>query len=151
METSYRYYEEKDFNDFREMVFCLYEEDPDGQIIDEEKIRKTVNESKTYPEKLRIVMICADGTTIGYSLICFTWSNEYGGDILNIDELYIRKEYRNNSMASGFINHQMWAHENVVAIAVETTPSNAAAGRLYHRLGFKDSPNDHLIFTRDHS
>jgi len=144
MDVTYRDFEERDFGELREMVFCLYNEDPEGLAISDEKIAGTIRESEEFPEKLRIVMICADEKVIGYCLMVFYWSNEYGGDILNIDELYIRKEYRNAGIASDFIRRQTRAYENVVAVAVEATPSNDAAGRLYSRLGFEPSPNTHL-------
>ena len=143
--VSYREYEEKDFADLVAMMACLYEEDPEGEAISDDKIRKTVGEYFTNPEKLRIVMICADGAAIGYSLLVFFWSNEYGGDILHIDELYITKEYRNNRVASDFIGHLPEIYKNAVAVAVEVTPSNSAAAGLYERLGFEPSPNRHLL------
>jgi len=148
MNVTYRDFEEKDFGALKGMVFSLYGEDPEGQTISEAKIRKTADESLARPEKLRIAMICADGAAIGYSLICFVWSNEYGGDILNIDELYIQKEYRNRRIASDFIKRQMDAR-GAVAIAVEATPSNSAAARFYGRLGFKASPNNHMLRLPD--
>ena len=156
----YRDYEEKHFRDFSEMVFCLYGEDPEGEAISEEKIRRTVRESMERPEKLRIVLICAGGedeagdaavttganaAVVGYSILVFYWSNEYGGDIVNIDELYIKKEFRKGGIASNFIKCQMGAYKNTRAIAIETTPSNEAAASLYKKLGFKASPNDHMI------
>ena len=145
MNVSYRDFEEKDFGAFREMVFCLYEEDPEGQPIDDEKLRKTIGESLAHPEKIRIIMIRADDVVAGYGILVFYWSNEYGGDILNIDELYIKKEYRGNRVASDFIKNQIDTNKNIVAVAVETTSSNSAAAKLYMQLGFKASPNYHLV------
>ena len=145
MNVGYRNFEARDFGDLSAMMYCLYEEDPEGQAIDDAKIENTVLECAVNPEKLRIVMICADETIAGYGIICFVWSNEYGGDILTIDELYIKKEYRNRRLASDFIRHHMSAYKNAAAIAVETTPSNKAAARLYGSLGFAPSQNNHLV------
>ena len=144
MNVGYREYEERDFAVLSEMIFYLYEEDPEGEQISEEKIRRTISESAARPEKLRIIMICVDEEVIGYSIVCFIWSNEYGGDILNIDELYIHEGYRNNRIATDFIEYQIHT-SNAIAIAAETTPSNESAARLYERLGFEPSPNGHLI------
>ena len=140
-------YEEKDFDDLREMMFCLYEEDPEGLPISGRKIENTIAESLAHPEKTRITMIRADGSNVGYSVIIFSWSNEYGGDIIGIDELYIKKGYRNKGIASDFIRRQMSAYpdKNIVAINVETTSSNKAAERFYQRLGFERSPNTHWV------
>ena len=144
MNVNYRDFEECDFDDFKDMVFGLYQEDPEGLPIDEEKIRKTVCENRVHPEKLNIVLICADGQTAGYAILVFFWSNEYGGNITVIDELYIKKEYRGKQIAADFIKYQS-ARENAVALEVETTASNHAAMRLYKRLGFEVSENDRLI------
>jgi ribosomal protein S18 acetylase RimI-like enzyme len=152
MDVEYRHFEEKDFDAFRDMVFCLYDEDPEGLPISEEKIRRTADECIAHPDNLRIVLICAeetagaaDGAVAGYGIVVFFWSNEYGGDIAAIDELYVKKEYRNKQVATDFIKHQMGAYENAVALEVETTESNREAMKLYSRLGFKASQNNRLI------
>jgi len=145
MKATYRDFEEEDFGELRGMVFCLYAEDPEGLPIDDAKIAKTINESRTYPDKLRILVIRADEAVVGYSILVFCWSNEYGGDILCIDELYIKKEFRGNRLAADFIDYLVNTCINVVAISVEATPSNEAAVRLYKRLGFEESQNDHLV------
>ena len=138
-------YEEKDYDDLREMMYCLYEEDPEGLPITDLKIKNTIAESLARPEKIRIVMIRDEGANIGYGLLVFFWSNEYGGDVIDIDELFIKKEYRNRRIATDFIRSQISAGKTAVAVQVEATKSNSAAERLYKRLGFEQSPNTHLI------
>ena len=145
MNVTYRDYEENDFGVLCGMVYSLYKEDPEGQPFNTGNVNLTICESLDFPEKLRIVMICADEEVIGYCILVFFWSNEYGGDILCIDEMYIRAEYRNNNIASGFIENFMNAGGRFAAIAVETTPSNSDAARLYERLGFEASLNNHMI------
>ena len=145
MNVTYRDYEEDDFYHLCEMVFSLYKEDPEGEPISADKINLTICESLDFPEKLRIVMICADEEVIGYCILCFYWSNEYGGDILNIDEIYVKQEYRNNGIAADFIKGLLEVSSNVVAVAAETTPSNSEALKLYERLGFSVSGNKHLV------
>ena len=145
MKVTYRDFEDKDFGELRDMIFRLYAEDPEGQPIDYAKIAKTVRESTAHPEKLRIIIILADETVAGYGMLVFCWSNEYGGDILCIDELYIKEEYRGSRLASAFVGYLSGAYENVVAISAEATPSNEAALKLYNRLGFEASRNNHLI------
>ena len=148
---TYRDFEESDYSDLREMMFCLYEEDPEGEPITDEKIRKTIAESKARPEKVRLVMICEDGEdgedgrNAGYCILVYFWSNEYGGDSVVIDELYIKEKYRNRGIGSDFIKRQLADNERAVSLQIESTPSNSAAARLYERLGFEPSPNNHLI------
>ncbi len=138
-------YQEKDFVDLREMIFALYAEDPSGSEMTDEKIENTVREIAAHTEKARIMMIRTEGENIGYSIIVMFWSNERGGDIIHIDELYVKKEYRNKRAASSFIEWLIESYTNAVAFALETTPSNSAASRLYHRLGFEPTINSHWI------
>ena len=145
MNVSYNDFEEKDSGDLRDMMFRLYEEDPEGEPITDEKIRKTINECKNCPEKVRLIMLSADGRNIGYCILVYFWSNEYGGDAAVIDELYIMEEYRNQGIGTAFIKHLMNGNKNAVSLEVESTPSNKAAARLYKRLGFKKSENDHMV------
>jgi ribosomal protein S18 acetylase RimI-like enzyme len=149
MDLTFRDFEEKDFGDLREMMFCLYEEDPEGVPITEAKIKKTVAESEMHPDKLRIVMLSADGVNIGYCIIVFFWSNEYGGNAVVIDELYVKKEYRNKGIASKFILSRFDAYDDVVSLKIESTPSNEAGARLYERLGFVLSENHHLLLIAE--
>jgi len=145
MNLTFKAYEEKDFNDLKEMVFGLYEEDPEGLPITADKIQNTIREMALHPEKIQIIMIQRGGAVIGYSILVFSWSNEYGGDIVDIDELYIKKDCRNKQAASDFIKSRMTAYKNAVSLRLETTPSNADAERLYKRLGFEPSQNNYMI------
>ena len=147
MNFTFKEYETTDFDDLKEMIFSLYAEDPAGEPISEEKIRNTVRESAARPEKIRIVMIRADGINIGYSILVFYWSNEYGGDVIHMDELFVKEAYRNRKAASNFVEHIKTVYTNAAALQLETTPENAAAARLYKRLGFALSQNSHMILS----
>lgn len=147
MKITYKDFEEQDFDDFKEMAFCLYDEDPEGLPLDDEKIRKTVGEYTAHPEKLKIIVILDGSSAVGYGILVFYWSNEYGGNVVVFDELYIKKPYRNKQIASDFIKHQISLHEDAAAFELETTPSNGAAIRLYERLGFELSDNKRLLYV----
>jgi len=149
MDIGYRDFEKKDFAELREMMFSLYTEDPEGQALSDAKIKKTIDEIAAHPEKLRVVMLKDGEAHAGYAILVFYWSNEYGGNILNIDELYIKKEYRGKGLASGFFRYLAGAYKDIAALAVETTPSNEIALSLYGRLGFEVSPNKHLLLRND--
>jgi len=138
-------YAEKDRGEFTEMVFALYDEDPTGMPITEDKIIKTINESVCGSEKVQIVMIRNGVENIGYGIITFSWSNEYGGIVVNIDELYIKKGFRNNNAGSSFIEHLQDTYKNAAMLTLEVTPENKDALRLYNRLGFEVSGNTHLL------
>ncbi|MGE7623859.1 GNAT family N-acetyltransferase [Viridibacillus sp. NPDC096237] len=83
---------------------------------------------------------------IGYSILVYFWSNEYGGNILFIDELHIKEKSRNKGIGAYFLNC-MEKMDNIVALQLETNPSNKKVFDYYTRLGFEVLGNTQLIKT----
>ena len=81
---------------------------------------------------------------IGYALLISFWSNELGGEVCTVDELYVAPAARNcghggslfTLLSSGELSI---SNTPIVALTIETTPSNAPARRLYERHGFSGS------------
>lgn len=144
MDTEYRLYENGDYDDLLEMIVSLYREDPEGEPVDEEKINRTIREYRKNPEKISIYMLKRNQENLGYAILVFFWSNEYGGNIITIDEIYVREGHRSKGLAAGFFSF-LEKMENKVALQLESTPSNQKALTYYKRLGFVPSQNTHLI------
>lgn len=144
MDIEFRKYSNDDYIKLLEMITALYDEDPEGQQMDEFKVNVTINEYKKNPQKLDIIMFAKGNKIIGYSILVYYWSNEYGGNILNIDELYVKKEFRNQGIGTYFFSF-IEKMNNIVAYQLETTPPNKRALNYYEQLGFKRSKNAHLI------
>lgn len=144
MNTEFQLYREKDYTDLLEMMISLYQEDPEGEPINEVKIKRTIAESSKNPDKVIIYMVQRDGKNIGYAILVFFWSNEYGGNIVTIDELYVKEEYRSQGIGTEFFSF-VERMDNKAALQLETTPSNQRAFDYYKRLGFIPSANTHLI------
>lgn len=149
MDIVIRDYEDHDYSEFVGMVNALYREDPEGKPMELSKVAATVNEYKNHPEKIRIVLLLKKNEVIGYSILVHFWSNEYGGNILVVDELYIKEKYRNAGIGSYFIK-QLEESGDCAAIQLETTPSNERACHYYRRLGFEVSENTHLVKVKSY-
>jgi predicted GNAT family acetyltransferase len=79
------------------------------------------------------------GQVSGYALLIGFWSNELGGEICEVDELYVVPGHRNrgygSSLFAAIALGDLWPRSKA-AIVLGVTPGNAAARRLYERLGF---------------
>jgi len=144
MNTEFKLYHENDYKDLQQMIFSLYNEDPEGEPINEYKINQTIQEFQKNPYKINIYLFKNNNKNIGYAILVFFWSNEYGGNLLTIDELYILEKYRNKGVATEFMSF-IENIENIVALQIETTPSNRRSFEYYKRLGYKSNQNSHLI------
>lgn len=145
MMIKFEVWSKNDEKDISNLMNNLYHEDPTGKPISLEKIELTFKTLRSQPARGKILTIKNDNEIIGYSILINFWSNEFGGNILMLDELYIKPEYRSQGIGSTFINYLIKTMpENSVAIQLEVTPNNILAKKLYKRLGFSDYEN-HLL------
>src|SRR5690606_2196996 len=81
----------------------------------------------------------------GYALLCSFWSNELGGEVCIIDELYVAPAARGRGVATalvtGLLRRELPWFERAVSVELEVTPGNARARALYERLGFSAYEN----------
>ena len=78
----------------------------------------------------------ADGQTVGYGVLAYTHSQEAGGKVVWIEEIYVKKEYRGCGIGSEFLE---FVKKSIPArrYRLETEPENDRAAALYRRHGFE--------------
>src|SRR5262249_51146156 len=115
-----------------------------------DRIRNTLTELRANPVRGRIAVLELDGCVEGYAFLIAYWSNELGGEICNIDEIYVRPDQRGRGYGRALVQ-ALVAGNSVwpgcpAAIALEVNPTNERARALYSRLGFTQSPNRQMLF-----
>ena len=136
----------EDMPEFEKMGLSLYREDPTGQRMSRRKIRRTAAELSTHPDKGAITIMRLGGTIVGYAVVIYFWSNEYGGDIAHIDELYVRPQWRNRGVGASCIEQVTRAKgKKLKGIRLEVTPGNRRAFAFYSRHGFRPAKNRHMF------
>lgn len=147
MDVIYRQFSVGDKKILTEMIFALYHEDPEGEPISMGKIDKTIHELSEFPEKGRIIIFEHNRTPVGYSILINYWSNEYGGTVLAVDELYVRPEWRRTGVASAFIQDIILQNKHgIAAIMLDVMPANRIARRFYEQCGFTLSERNSFIY-----
>ena len=87
-----------------------------------------------------------ENKTAGYALLAKTFSQEAGGMVLWIEELYIMPEYRCRGLGHEFFSYlKDNLCNNVKRLRLEAESSNTKAISLYKRLGFEDLPYSQMI------
>lgn len=79
-----------------------------------------------------------EGNLAGYGLISKTFSQEAGGYVYWLEELYILEEYRSKGLGSEFFTYvEEHKEEGVTRFRLEVEEDNTRAVALYERLGYK--------------
>ncbi|MCA1803106.1 MAG: GNAT family N-acetyltransferase [Rhodothermaceae bacterium] len=142
MNIRFRPYRPDDSPVLERYISDLYAGDISGKPMTADKIRNTIAMLTARPDLGSILMIENGEDVVGYAILINFWSNEYGGIMLNIDELYIAPGHRGKGFASALISHLAQSrYNNAVALQLEVSPKNHAARRLYNSLGFTPHPN----------
>ncbi len=148
MKINFELYKSEDYSELKDMILGLYSEDPPSVPMAEEKILKTVKELANHRDKGQIILFRVNNKTAGYGIIIFFWSNEYGGNIIYIDELFVKEEWRSKKIGTSFFNYLLENFKDkAVALKLEVTPRNVRARKYYENMGFKETRNVHLLKT----
>jgi GNAT superfamily N-acetyltransferase len=131
------------------MIMYLYQDDPDGKHMTEQKIQLTFEMLERHPDYGRILVFEQKGQIIGYAILINFWSNEYGGIVVTIDELFVISAFRNRGIGRAFISHLIATrYGSFVALKLEVLPYNTRALKLYQSLGFTQADRHHLVYSR---
>ncbi len=86
-----------------------------------------------------IYLIGPGRAPLGYIILTFGWSVEFGGMDGFVDEIYIRPAVRGRGIASEVLHDlpKALAEAGVTALHLEVDRTNDAAQKLYLRSGFK--------------
>lgn len=88
-----------------------------------------------------------DGENVGYALLTSYWSNEDGGNVIVLDELYIAPNNRNKGYGKIFMQWIEDAFKNdAVSITLEVLTTNIRACELYSKIGYK--PDGFITYTK---
>jgi ribosomal protein S18 acetylase RimI-like enzyme len=119
---------------------ALYVEDPTPEQPQptEASVRRTLAALRAEPLRGRAVVLDVGGEVCGHAFLIAFWSNELGGDVCTIDELYVAPHARGAGHATSLIEDLARGrlYPRAVALQLEVTPQNVRALALYRRLGF---------------
>jgi GNAT superfamily N-acetyltransferase len=123
-----------------DLCLALNREDPGPYPVDAAQVRRTLAALRREPLRGRAVVLDVEGGVAGYALLVSFWSNELGGEVCEVDELYVRPALRSRGHGSALFDAiesgALW-DAGAVGIALGVTDGNARARALYERLGFR--------------
>ena len=124
-------------NDVAAMMRRLYEEDRGDFEVDHSRFPSGIEHLIAHPSVGRIVLFLEGIELKGYALPVPYWSNEFGGTLLFVDELFVAPEFRSRGIGHSFFNFvEQERPFGPVALGLAVNPGNNRARRLYESLAF---------------
>ena len=126
-----------------EMIFALYSAGDGMERMTHEKIKSTINHYKNNTSGGTIYIFYKNADTAGYAIVNSFWSNEYGGWVAFLDELFVCEEFRSLGIGASFLKF-LDGNKKYKSIFLEVYPENHSAYNFYRRQGFEISKSDLL-------
>ncbi len=85
---------------------------------------------------------------IGYGMLAKSYSTEFGGECIWIEDIFIEPEYRGRGLGTKFLRYVKEFYPDKI-LRLEAEHENSKALAVYKNLGFKELPYLELVFTRE--
>ena len=130
----------------RDMMAALYAEDAPASGNAPRSFSITISHLLDHPDRGRIDLFVEGSEVIGYALLIPYWSNEFGGTIVFVDELYVVPRSRGRGVGRGlFAMIEGERPYGAVAVFLEVSSTNHRARKLYESLGLTERTNSVLV------
>lgn len=131
---------------YLEITEIFFNSDAVLHPISEENRLRTWDELMRSSEYTECYFAEVDGTAAGYMLLAYTFSQEAGGKVCWIEELFVLEEYRNRGIGKEFLD---FIKNNIEPqcrrIRLEVEDYNTGAKKLYASKGFTMFPYEQMI------
>ncbi len=146
---AYRPIRETDREEYLQMAAAFYATDAVIRPIPQEHMQATFAELMCSDTYAAAYILEENGETVGYALLAKTFSQEAGGLVVWVEELYVKPPYRGRGIGSQFLRNLIAEPPaGTKRIRLEVEKENEAAVRLYHSLGFDWLAYDQMVLEK---
>lgn len=136
-----------DKKEYIEMTKEFYTSEAVLHSIPQEYIETTFDNLVNNTPYAKGYMIEYNGEIAGYALLAITYSNEVGGKVVWIEEIFIKEEFRGKGIGKNVFGQIKELNKDAKRFRLEVTKENLGAIRLYENLGYENL--DYLQMTID--
>lgn len=134
-----RDFTESDYEKYIIYAKAFYASDAVAHDIDPKHFHQTFHLILQKSPLVRGLVYELDGEVAGYMLLSFMYSNEFGGIVVLLEEIYIDPRYRGQGIGKQFFAFADAEYkDSAVCFRLEVARNNAKAIELYQSLGFQE-------------
>jgi ribosomal protein S18 acetylase RimI-like enzyme len=140
----FRPFQAEDLEAYLALSREFYSSQATDHPVPEDHFHRTFQETVSGSVLARGWLISAEADRpAGYMLASLAWSNEFGGRVAWLEELYLRPEARGLGLGRETIEQvmrELKSRDQVRGFRLETAPANEGVSLLYQKLGFSRAP-----------
>lgn len=126
--------EDKDV--FLSMVKEFYQTNAVLHSIPIENMVNTYEEAVSDSPFVKVYMIEHEDTVAGYGNLSFTYSNEVGGMVVLVEEIYIKEQFQGLGLGSRFLDYIKEEYDFAKRFRLELSEDNKRVAELYKKKGY---------------
>lgn len=143
-----RKFEEKDRQIYVEMAHEFYHSEAVLHPVPDEHFEMTASEALRERGYASIFMLEHEGEPAGYGLTAKGYSQEAGGMLMWVEEIYIREAFRSKGLGREFFDYiEKNMGEGVIRLRLEVEEENTRAISFYKKMGYKKL--DYIQMVKD--
>ena len=139
MDYTIRHMEERDRTEVLEMMRIFYASEAVLSNGSEEIFSADFNNCVNNCPYLEGYIFENKGITLGYGMIAKSFSTEFGKPCIWIEDIYLKKQYRNYGIGSAFLRYIEETYPGCI-FRLEAEAENARAIHVYKKCGFDVLP-----------
>lgn len=138
--------EEKDTQDILEMMRDFYDSPAIIHDVPEEVLKRDVEACVGDNPYIEGFVFRAHGRIAGYAMLAKSFSTEFGGACIWIEDLYMKPEYRGGGIGTQFFQYLEENYKGkAVLLKLEVERGNSSAMEVYRKCGYKELPYMEMI------
>lgn len=126
-----------DWKEYQSVSDMFYSSNSIDYIIPEQNLKKNFNMCINKNPYVRGLIIETAEEIVGFALLNFSYSNEMGGLILYIDEIFILPQFQGCGIFRKLFSFIELEYNNVAGYFLEVVQSNTHAIDIYKHFGFE--------------
>lgn len=143
---TFRAFEPRDKEVYRTLAREFYQSGASLCAVPDSYLYATFDEMMRSDRYVTGELFCYDGEPAGFALFAKTYSQEAGGLVLWLEELYVREAYRGKGIATAFLKKLVAEPPaGVCRLRLEVERTHDAAARLYESVGFSFLAYDQMV------
>ena len=138
--------EQKDTNEVFEMMRDLYDSPAILHDVSEEVLRRDIDACTSDNPYMEGLVFRAHGGIAGYAMLAKSFSTEFGGICIWIEDLYMKPEYRGGGIGTQFFGYLEKTYQGqAVLLKLEVERGNTWAIEVYKKCGYRELPYMEMI------